>query len=136
MRRDSWSIISAVLLTGLLGACGSSSSPSGPDVSTPTAACQSASSTLCNRWFTCDSSGATARWGSAANCANQGVGFFDCSRAACASPRTYNSSNAANCIAGLESISCNLFTTTGIPLGDFPPSCFKLCECPGGATTC
>lgn len=122
MPRYFWSSNSAVLLIALLGGCGG-----GPDVSTPTAACHSASSTLCNRWFACDSSGATARWGSASNCASQGVGFFDCSAAACTPPTTYNSGNAANCINGLGSIPCNLFSSTGIPFSDFPPSCFNIC---------
>ena len=108
---------------------------SGPDVSTPTAACNSASTTLCNRYFACDSAGATAAWGSASNCASHGVGLFTCATAACTSPRTFNSSNAASCVDGLGSISCTAFST-GVSLSDVPQSCFNICQCPGNAMAC
>jgi len=100
MTRYSSASHSAILLIGLLAGCGGGGGA--PDVSTP-------------------------QWGSAANCASQGVGFFDCSAASCTPPATYNGGNAANCINGLSSISCNLFSSTGIPFSDLPPSCFKIC---------
>jgi len=91
---------------------------SGPDVSTPAAACTSALTAQCNKVGSC--SGANVQ-----TCINvaQDAGF--CANAACPTGTTYNSANAATCINNYSAQSC-----ADAIAGVTPPGCTLAAICP------
>jgi hypothetical protein len=115
MRRISFVVVVAVSLVG----CGSSSS----SASDPTAACHSIFTTLCNKLFQCDPSGAAQAYTSASSCASTLGG--NCSNAgnSCPSGTSYNASNASTCINDYANESCSDITS-----GTSPASCSHVCS--------
>jgi hypothetical protein len=107
----------AVLVAAGLTACGSSSS-----ASDPTAACKNVFTTLCNKLFQCDPSAAAQAYGSAANCATNLSGSCTSANTACPNGKSYNASNASQCISDYGNESC-----TDITSGVTPTSCSNVC---------
>ena len=113
--------LSALVLAALLG-CGGSNGGAG-NTSDPATACKNLFTTLCNKLFQCNASGAAQIYGSASACAsNLGAG---CStgNASCPSGTSYSSGNASTCINDYGSESCS-----DIMSGVTPASCNHVCQ--------
>ncbi len=113
----------AVTALAGLAACSSST----VDTSTPTAACQSAASAICSRFFSCDLAAATAAFGTEASCTTQAENAANCATIACPSGGTYSSSAAQACINAVNNLPCSDFTG-GQP--SQPASCTPTSLCP------
>jgi len=110
MRRTLLAVVVAVSLVG----CGSSSS----NASDPVAACHSLFTTVCNKLFQCDPTGAGQLYQNASACAST-LGA-NCSNASgsCPSGTSYNAGNAQTCINDTANESC-----ADIQNGTTPASC-------------
>jgi len=109
----------ALVLAVAVAACGSGSN----DTSDPVAACKSVFSTLCNKLFQCNASGAAQLYGTASACAsNLGAGC-NASNTSCPAGRSYSAGNANTCINDYSNESCS-----DISSGVTPPSCSSVCQ--------
>jgi|GEM_PF-2407260 len=95
-------ILSAVCLSTLLVGCGSSSNN---DTGTLAAACESASTDLCNRASSC---GKLSQLGfsSVSACISYLESASACSTKVCPSGTTYNSSQASTCLSDIQNGPC------------------------------
>ena len=112
--------LSALVLAAALIGCGGSGNNNTSD---PVAACKSVFSTLCNKLFQCNSSGATQVYGSASACASSLSAGCSSGNASCPSGTSYNASNASTCINDYGNESC-----TDVTNGVTPASCSKVCQ--------
>ncbi|HVP61559.1 MAG TPA: hypothetical protein VMT11_13425 [Myxococcaceae bacterium] len=108
----------AVLVAAALTACGGSS-----NTSDPVAACKSVFSTVCNKLFQCNPSGAAQIYGSASACASNLSSGCTATNASCPSGTSYNAGNASTCINDYSNESC-----TDVTGGVTPASCNKVCQ--------
>lgn len=76
---------------------------SGPDTSTPVAACNSTASAYCNKLSSCSALGTGQ---SVTTCISATEIALSCSTQSCPSGTTYNSANAATCINNYSAQSC------------------------------
>ena len=108
----------ALVLAAVLLGCGGSSS----NASDPSTACKSVFSTLCNKLFQCNPTGAGQVYQNASACAST-LGA-NCSNAgsSCPSGTSYNAGNAQTCINDYGNESC-----TDIENGTTPASCSHVC---------
>ena len=115
MHRTRFALVLAVPLI----ACGGS----GNNTSDPVAACKSVFTTVCNKLFQCNPTGAAQLYGNASTCAsNLGAGCT-ANNASCPSGTSYNAGNASTCINDYSNESC-----TDLTNGVTPASCNKVCQ--------
>lgn len=115
MHRTRFALVLAVALIG----CGGS----GNNTSDPVAACKSVFTTVCNKLFQCNPTGAAQLYGNASTCAsNLGAGCT-ASNASCPSGTSYSAGNASTCINDYSNESC-----TDLTNGVTPASCNKVCQ--------
>ncbi len=106
------------LAVTLLGCGGSGSS-----TSDPVAACKSVFTTVCNKLFQCNPSGAAQLYGTAASCESSLSSGCSAGNASCPSGTSYSASAASTCINDYGAESC-----TDIQNGVTPASCSKVCQ--------
>jgi len=115
MNRLTFTLVLAVAIAG----CGSGNN----DNSDPAAACKNVFSTLCNKLFQCNASGAAQVYGSVSACtSNLGAGCSS-GNASCPSGTSYNAGNATTCINDYGNESCS-----DIMSGVSPASCSHVCQ--------
>ncbi|HTS82690.1 MAG TPA: hypothetical protein VMH40_18960 [Myxococcaceae bacterium] len=117
--------LSALVLATVLGCGGSNNNGSngGGNTSDPVAACKSLFTTLCNKLFQCNPSGAAQAYGSSSACVTALSGNCNAAGTACPSGTSYNASNAAACINDYSNESC-----TDVTNNVSPASCNKICQ--------
>jgi nitrous oxide reductase accessory protein NosL len=115
MRRALVAVVLAVAFAG----CSSSSSSSDP-----VALCKQAFTNYCNRAFACYPTEAAQMWTNAQGCVTATVGQACPTSAttACTAPKTFNSTNANQCVADFANQSC-----TDVGNGVTPTSCDNVC---------
>jgi uncharacterized lipoprotein YehR (DUF1307 family) len=113
-------VLVAVCLSVALAGCGSSN-----NTSTPQAGCNSLSSTICNRFFACDSAAATTAFGTAAACTTSVETSLSCATAVCPTGKTYNANQAQTCVNDASALPCSVFTGGTVTN---PPSCTTVCQ--------
>ena len=109
-------LILGVLCLSALG-CGSGSSNS-YDTSTVVAACDSASTALCNRASTCGKL-ASLGFASVSACVAYAENLAGCSTLVCPSGTTYSSSLASTCLTDIQNGACG---------SGKPAACSDLCQ--------
>ena len=112
-------IRSALVLAAVLLGCGGSSS----NTSDPATACKSVFTTLCNKLFQCNPSGAAQVYGNASSCTSSLGAGCTSGNASCPSGTSYNAGNASTCINDYGNESC-----TDVLAGTTPPSCSHVCQ--------
>ena len=110
-----------LVLAAALSGCGSGSGST--NTSDPVAACKSVFTTLCNKLFQCNASGAGQVYGSASACASSLGAGCSSGNASCPSGTSYNSGNASTCINDYGNESCS-----DIMSGVTPGSCSHVCQ--------
>lgn len=110
--------LALVLATALAG-CGGS----GGNTSDPVAACKNVFTTLCDKLFQCNPSGAAQVYGNASSCASTLGAGCSAGNASCPSGTSYNAGNASSCINDYSNESC-----ADVMAGTTPPSCSHVCQ--------
>jgi hypothetical protein len=115
--------LSALLLAAVVGCGGSGNNGSAGNTSDPVAACKNLFTTLCNKLFQCNPSGAAQAYGSSSACVTALSGNCNAAGTACPSGTSYNASNAATCINDYANESC-----TDVTNNVSPTSCSHICQ--------
>ena len=118
MHRTRLAVVPALVLAAGLVACGGSSSNSDP-----VSACKNVFSTLCNKLFQCNPSGAAQVYGTSGNCASTLSANCTSSNVSCPSGTSYNSGAATSCINDYGNESC-----ADVMAGMTPASCDHVCQ--------
>ncbi len=107
-----------LLLAAALAGCGGSS-----NTSDPVAACKDVFTTLCNKLFQCNPTGAGQVYGNSSSCASTLSASCNAANASCPSGTSYNAGNASTCINDYSNQSC-----TDVMAGTTPQSCSHVCQ--------
>jgi hypothetical protein len=112
-----------VLAAAMLGCGGSGNNGAAGNTSDPVAACKNLFTTLCNKLFQCNPTGAAQAYGSSSACVTALSGNCNAAGTACPGGTSYNPSNASACINDYAGESC-----TDVTNNVSPASCSHICQ--------
>jgi hypothetical protein len=115
--------LSALVLAAAMLGCGGSGNNGAGNTSDPVAACKNLFTTLCNKLFQCNATGAAQAYGSSSACVTALSGNCNAAGTACPGGTSYNPSNASACINDYAGESC-----TDVTNNVSPASCSHICQ--------